>query len=59
MLAIIQNLLSKFPIIIKNLALFLILTFVAFQTLIMWVDASEIEEQGRLDANEKYINLMK
>ncbi|WP_111857813.1 hypothetical protein [Acinetobacter sp. CFCC 10889] len=48
---------------IKNIIMFIVffggLTFVLFLTLIMWVDASQIEEQGRLDANEKYFEVMK
>ena len=43
---------------IKNAVIFIGLTLIFFFTLIMWVDAAQIEEKGRLDANEKYFKMM-
>ena len=43
---------------IQSIAIFLLLFFVSYTGLILWIDASIIETDGRAMATENYIKLI-
>lgn len=43
---------------VQFVCLFIVLTVIAFKTLILWIDAAEVEENGRIQSTTKYIQVM-